>query len=134
MAEESLPFYTLLVPVMMAARFDPVVTAATCMCSAPVSHDHRRVRHTVICRQRGWHPSPTASGGSPYWLPAGCCASPALRQNVRNKSWWPTSGMRTVPFLGWRKSDQMLEFTLTRKIVLGDLRRAFAVMICGWPC
>lgn len=29
MAEESLPFYTLLVPVMMAARFDPLVAAAT---------------------------------------------------------------------------------------------------------
>jgi len=28
MAEESLPFYTLLVPVMMAARFDPLVAAA----------------------------------------------------------------------------------------------------------
>ncbi|MCZ8487656.1 hypothetical protein O9992_07875 [Vibrio lentus] len=29
MAEESLPFYTLLVPVMMAARFDPLVAAVT---------------------------------------------------------------------------------------------------------
>ena len=36
MAEESLPFYTLLVPVMMAARFDPVVAAATVLLG-PVS-------------------------------------------------------------------------------------------------
>jgi uncharacterized ion transporter superfamily protein YfcC len=36
MAEESLPFYTLLVPVMLAARFDPVVAAPPC-CSAPGS-------------------------------------------------------------------------------------------------
>ena len=34
MAEESLPFYTLLVPVMLAARFDPVVAAATILLGA----------------------------------------------------------------------------------------------------
>ena len=36
MAEESLPFYTLLVPVMMAARFDPVVAAATVLLGAGI--------------------------------------------------------------------------------------------------
>lgn len=36
MAEESLPFYTLLVPVMMAARFDPLVAAATVLLGAGI--------------------------------------------------------------------------------------------------
>ncbi|KLD58936.1 hypothetical protein WP50_22395 [Lactiplantibacillus plantarum] len=31
MAEESLPFYTLLVPVMIAARLDPLVAAVTAL-------------------------------------------------------------------------------------------------------
>ncbi len=36
MAEESLPFYTLLVPVMMAARFDPLVATATVLLGAGI--------------------------------------------------------------------------------------------------
>ena len=36
MAEESLPFYTLLVPVMMAARFDPLVAAAIVLLGAGI--------------------------------------------------------------------------------------------------
>ncbi len=36
MAEESLPFYTLLVPVMLAARFDPVVAASTVLLGAGI--------------------------------------------------------------------------------------------------
>jgi hypothetical protein len=37
MAEESLPFYTLLVPVMMAARFDPNAAAPVSVPWAPPS-------------------------------------------------------------------------------------------------
>lgn len=36
MAEESLPFYSLLVPVMIAARFDPMVAAATVLLGAGI--------------------------------------------------------------------------------------------------
>jgi uncharacterized ion transporter superfamily protein YfcC len=46
MAEESLPFYTLLVPVMLAARFDPVVAASTVLLGGD---RHARLHHQPVC-------------------------------------------------------------------------------------
>ena len=46
MAEESLPFYTLLVPVMLAARFDPVVAASTVLLGA--GDRHARFHHQPV--------------------------------------------------------------------------------------
>lgn len=57
MAEESLPFYTLLVPVMMAARFDPLVAAATVLLGAGIA---RSVRPLTLS-PRSLPPTPPAS-------------------------------------------------------------------------
>lgn len=67
MAEESLPFYTLLVPVMLAARFDPVVAASTVLLGAGIGTLGSTINPfaTVIAANAAGIPSPTAS----------CCAS-----------------------------------------------------------
>lgn len=47
MAEESLPFYTLLVPVMMAARFDPLVAAATVLLGSGIGTLGSTINHLL---------------------------------------------------------------------------------------
>lgn len=47
MAEESLPFYTLLVPVMMAARFDPLVAAATVLLGSALARWAQPLTHLL---------------------------------------------------------------------------------------
>lgn len=60
MAEESLPFYTLLVPVMMAARFDPLVAAATVLLGAGIGTLGSTINPfaTVIAANAAGIPSP----------------------------------------------------------------------------
>ena len=67
MAEESLPFYTLLVPVMLAARFDPVVAASTVLLGAGIGTLGSTINPfaTVIAANAAGIPSPMGS----------CCAS-----------------------------------------------------------
>ena len=61
MAEESLPFYTLLVPVMLAARFDPVVAASTVLLGAGIGTLGSTINPfaTVIAANAAGIPSPT---------------------------------------------------------------------------
>jgi len=140
MAEESLPFYTLLVPVMMAARFDPVVAAATVLLGAGIGTLGSTINPfaTVIAANAAgisftdgiWLRVAMLVAG---WL---ICVAYVMRyaKMVRND---PSKSLvadkwdeNRAHFLG-NKSDQMLEFTLTRKIVLGIFVAAFAVMIYG---
>jgi uncharacterized ion transporter superfamily protein YfcC len=140
MAEESLPFYTLLVPVMMAARFDPVVAAATVLLGAGIGTLGSTINPfaTVIAANAAgisftdgiWLRVAMLVAG---WL---LCVAYVMRyaKMVRND---PSKSLvadkweeNRAHFLG-NKSDQMLEFTLTRKIVLGIFVAAFAVMIYG---
>ena len=140
MAEESLPFYTLLVPVMMAARFDPVVAAATVLLGAGIGTLGSTINPfaTVIAANAAgisftdgiWLRVAMLVAG---WL---ICVAYVMRyaKMVRSD---PSKSLvadkweeNRAHFLG-NKSDQMLEFTTTRKIVLGIFVAAFAVMIYG---
>ena len=136
----ALPFYTLLVPVMMAARFDPVVAAATVLLGAGIGTLGSTINPfaTVIAANAAgisftdgiWLRVAMLVAG---WL---ICVAYVMRyaKMVRSD---PSKSLvadkweeNRAHFLG-NKSDQMLEFTTTRKIVLGIFVAAFAVMIYG---
>ncbi|HAN8089762.1 TPA: YfcC family protein [Escherichia coli] len=122
MAEESLPFYTLLVPVMLAARFDPVVAASTVLLGAnaagiPFTNG---ITLRVVVLVIGWI----------------ICVTWVMRyaRKVRKE---PSLSIiadkqeeNLAHFLG-NKSEQALEFTPVRKIILVIFALTFAVMIYG---
>jgi uncharacterized ion transporter superfamily protein YfcC len=126
--------------VMMAARFDPVVAAATVLLGAGIGTLGSTINPfaTVIAANAAgisftdgiWLRVAMLVAG---WL---LCVAYVMRyaKMVRND---PSKSLvadkwdeNRAHFLG-NKSDQMLEFTLTRKIVLGIFVAAFAVMIYG---
>ncbi|UAD11467.1 YfcC family protein (plasmid) [Escherichia coli] len=115
MAEESLPFYTLLVPVMLAARFDPVVAANAA--GIPFTNG---ITLRVVVLVIGWI----------------ICVTWVMRyaRKVRKE---PSLSIiadkqeeNLAHFLG-NKSEQALEFTPVRKIILVIFALTFAVMIYG---
>ncbi|MGL5287028.1 Uncharacterized membrane protein YfcC, ion transporter superfamily [Aeromonas sp. RU39B] len=140
MAEESLPFYTLLVPVMMAARFDPVVAAATVLLGAGIGTLGSTINPfaTVIAAN--------AAGiafTDGIWLRVGILAvgwiicvgyvmryAKMVRQDPSRSLVADKMEENKAHFLG-NKGQEMLEFTTTRKIVLALFAGAFGVMIYG---
>ncbi|EOL9007760.1 YfcC family protein [Cronobacter sakazakii] len=140
MAEESLPFYTLLVPVMMAARFDPLVAAATVLLGAGIGTLGSTINPfaTVIAANAAG--IPFTSG---IWLRVALlvigwviCVLWVMRyaRRVRRDpslsvvaDQWEAN---RAHFLGSR-SGEMLPFTATRKIILVIFAASFAVMIYG---
>ncbi|WP_330985402.1 MULTISPECIES: YfcC family protein [Enterobacterales] len=140
MAEESLPFYTLLVPVMMAARFDPLVAAATVLLGAGIGTLGSTINPfaTVIAANAAGIPFTHGMLLRVFLLVAGylICAFWVMRyaRKVRQDpalsvvaDKWDEN---RAYFLG-NRSDALLAFTATRKWVLLIFTLAFAVMIYG---
>ncbi|ELY4024437.1 YfcC family protein [Cronobacter malonaticus] len=140
MAEESLPFYTLLVPVMMAARFDPLVAAATVLLGAGIGTLGSTINPfaTVIAANAAG--IPFTSG---IWLRVALlvigwviCVLWVMRYARRVRQDTSLSVVadqweaNRAHFLGSRSGD-MLPFTATRKIILVIFAASFAVMIYG---
>lgn len=141
MTEESLPFYSLLVPVMLAARFDSVVAAATVMLGAGVGTLGSTINPfaTVIASN--------AAGISftegmllrlvllvACWL---ICVAWVMRYAIRIRKDPSASIVADMQeeHRAWfmRRSDDAgsLEFTPTRKVILLLFALAFAIMIYG---
>lgn len=140
MAEESLPFYTLLVPVMMAARFDPLVAAATVLLGAGIGTLGSTINPfaTVIAAN---------AAGIPFtdgillrvailaigWL---ICVwyvmryAKMVRADQTKSVVYDQYDANKAHFLG-NQSDEMLEFTTTRKVILAIFAASFGIMIYG---
>ncbi len=140
MAEESLPFYTLLVPVMMAARFDPVVAAATVLLGAGIGTLGSTINPfaTVIAAN---------AAGIPFtdgillrlaillvgWI---ICVmyvmryAKMVRADQSKSIVYDKYEENQAHFLG-NRSGEALAFTTTRKIILTIFALSFAVMIYG---
>lgn len=140
MAEESLPFYTLLVPVMMAARFDPVVAAATVLLGAGIGTLGSTINPfaTVIAAN---------AAGIPFtdgillrlaillvgWL---ICVmyvmryAKMVRADQSKSIVYDKYEENQAHFLG-NRNGEALAFTTTRKIILTIFALSFAVMIYG---
>lgn len=140
MAEESLPFYTLLVPVMMAARFDPLVAAATVLLGAGIGTLGSTINPfaTVIAANAAGIPFTHGIGLRVAILIVGwlICVIWVMRyaRKVRRDpslsvvaDQWDSN---RAHFLG-NRSDELLPFTGVRKIILLIFALAFVVMIYG---
>ncbi|HDK7348979.1 TPA: YfcC family protein [Cronobacter sakazakii] len=140
MAEESLPFYTLLVPVMMAARFDPLVAAATVLLGAGIGTLGSTINPfaTVIAANAAGIPFTSGILLRVALLVIGwvICVLWVMRYARRVRQdpsrsvvadQWEAN---RAHFLGSR-SGEMLPFTMTRKIILVIFAASFAVMIYG---
>ncbi|ONG14892.1 C4-dicarboxylate ABC transporter [Escherichia coli] len=138
MAEESLPFYTLLVPVMLAARFDPVVAASTVLLGAGIGTLGSTINPfaTVIAANAAGIPFTNGITLRVVVLVIGwiICVTWVMRyaRKVRKE---PSLSIiadkqeeNLAHFLG-NKSEQALEFTPVRKIILVIFALTFAVMI-----
>lgn len=140
MAEESLPFYSLLVPVMMAARFDPLVAAATVLLGAGIGTLGSTINPfaTVIAAN---------AAGIPFtsgillrviilissWLIAVWWVrryALRIRQNPQLSVVADKADENRRAFLS-QQTGEPLPFTLTRKIILGLFAVAFIIMIYG---
>ncbi|MCS2150507.1 YfcC family protein [Scandinavium manionii] len=140
MAEESLPFYTLLVPVMMAARFDPLVAAATVLLGAGIGTLGSTINPfaTVIAANAAGIPFTHGMLLRILLLVVGylICVWWVMRYARRVRSNPAASVVadawesNRAHFLGQR-SETRLEFTSTRKTILCIFAASFAVMIYG---
>ena len=140
MAEESLPFYTLLVPVMLAARFDPVVAAATVLLGAGIGTLGSTINPfaTVIAANAAGIPFTDGIGLRIAMLVVGwlICVAYVMRYAKMVRADKTTSIVydkyeeNQAHFLG-NRSNEMLEFTTTRKIILALFAVSFGIMIYG---
>ncbi|MDO6499892.1 YfcC family protein [Photobacterium sanguinicancri] len=140
MAEESLPFYTLLVPVMMAARFDPVVAAATVLLGAGIGTLGSTINPfaTVIAANAAGIPFTDGIMLRVAMLAIGwvICVGYVMRyakmvRADKTKSIvYDKYEENKAHFLG-NQSGEMLEFTTSRKIILAIFAASFGVMIYG---
>lgn len=140
MAEESLPFYTLLVPVMMAARFDPLVAASTVLLGAGIGTLGSTINPfaTVIAANAAGIPFTHGIWLRVALLVAGwliCVAwvmryARQVRQDPSRSIVADKQEENIAHFLGG-KCQQDLAFTGTRKLILVIFALAFAVMIYG---
>ncbi|MBV1841049.1 YfcC family protein [Photobacterium ganghwense] len=140
MAEESLPFYTLLVPVMMAARFDPVVAAATVLLGAGIGTLGSTINPfaTVIAANAAGIPFTDGIMLRVAMLVIGwvICVGYVMRyakmvRADKTKSIvYDKYEENKAHFLG-NQTGEMLEFTNTRKIILGIFAASFGIMIYG---
>ncbi|GAA0470537.1 MULTISPECIES: YfcC family protein [Tatumella] len=140
MAEESLPFYSLLVPVMIAARFDPMVAAATVLLGAGIGTLGSTINpfSTVIAANAAGIPFTDGmllriiiliSG----WL---TCVWWVRRYAIRIRNHPDLSVLADKAeenrryFLA-QQGDEPLAFTPVRKIILLLFAAAFVMMIYG---
>lgn len=140
MAEESLPFYTLLVPVMLAARFDPVVAVATILLGAGIGVLGSTINPfaTVIASNAASIPFTDGIMLRVVMLIAGwliCTAyvmryARMIRADKTKSIVYDKYEENKAHFLG-NKSGEKLEFTFTRKLILSLFAASFAVMIYG---
>jgi len=140
MAEESLPFYTLLVPVMMAARFDPLVAAATVLLGAGIGTLGSTINPfaTVIAANAAGIPFTSGIGLRVAilivgWLICVIWVMRYARKVRRDPSLSIVADQQEsnrAHFLG-NRSDELLPFTGVRKIILLIFALAFVVMIYG---
>ncbi|MDV5171003.1 YfcC family protein [Photobacterium rosenbergii] len=140
MAEESLPFYTLLVPVMMAARFDPVVAAATVLLGAGIGTLGSTINPfaTVIAANAAGIPFTDGIMLRVAMLVIGwlICVGYVMRyakmvRADKTKSIvYDKYEENKAHFLG-NQSGEMLEFTTTRKVILAIFAASFGIMIYG---
>lgn len=140
MAEESLPFYTLLVPVMLAARFDPVVAASTILLGAGIGTLGSTINPfaTVIAANAAGIPFTDGIGIRAMLLVAGwiICVVWVMRY-ARQVRLDPSRSIvadkqeeNRAHFLG-EKNQESLAFTPVRKLIPVIFALAFAVMIYG---
>ncbi|MGF1738776.1 YfcC family protein [Photobacterium satsumensis] len=140
MAEESLPFYTLLVPVMMAARFDPVVAAATVLLGAGIGTLGSTINPfaTVIAANAAGIPFTDGIMLRVAMLVVGwliCVAyvmryAKMVRADKTKSIVYDKYEENKAHFLG-NQSGEMLEFTATRKVILAIFAASFGIMIYG---
>ncbi|CAH0536666.1 YfcC family protein [Vibrio marisflavi] len=140
MAEESLPFYSLLVPVMIAARFDPLVAAATVLLGAGIGCLGSTINPfaTVIAANAASIPFTDGILLRVVMLVVGwliCVAyvmryAKMVRKDQSKSIVFDKYEENRVHFLG-NKGDELLEFTTTRKLILYIFGGSFAVMIYG---
>ncbi|WP_299019443.1 YfcC family protein [uncultured Photobacterium sp.] len=140
MAEESLPFYTLLVPVMMAARFDPVVAAATVLLGAGIGTLGSTINPfaTVIAANAAGIPFTDGIMLRVAMLAMGwvICVGYVMRyakmvRADKSKSIvFDKYEENKAHFLG-NQTGELLEFTTTRKIILAIFAISFGIMIYG---
>jgi len=140
MAEESLPFYTLLVPVMMAARFDPLVAAATVLLGAGIGTLGSTINPfaTVIAANAAGIPFTDGIVLRIAMLAVGwliCVAyvmryAKMVRADKTKSIVYDKYEENKAHFLG-NQSGEMLEFTTTRKIILTIFAASFGIMIYG---
>ncbi|WP_261817951.1 YfcC family protein [Vibrio gallicus] len=140
MAEESLPFYALLVPVMMAARFDPMVAAATILLGAGIGVLGSTINPfaTVIAANASAIPFTEGIMLRVFMLVVGwliCVAyvmryARMVRQDETKSVVYDKFEENQAHFLG-NKGTEQLEFTGTRKLILSIFAASFGVMIYG---
>jgi len=140
MAEESIPFYSLIVPVMLAARFDSVVGAATVLLGSGIGVLGSTINpfSTVIAANTA---GILFTDGMLLrivilvigWL---ICVAYVMRYAKKVKA-DPTASIvydkheeHLAHFLG-RNTEDKLELTPTRKIILTIFLASFAIMIYG---
>ncbi len=140
MAEESLPFYSLLVPVMMAARFDPLVAAATVLLGAGIGTLGSTINPfaTVIAANAAGIPFTDGMTLRIIMLLSGwlTCVWWVRRYAIRVRdnpqlSLLADKADENRRYFLSRQSDEALPFTLTRKIILSLFAVAFVIMIYG---
>lgn len=146
MAEESLPFYSLLVPVMMAANFDPLVAVATILLGAGIGTLGSTINPfaTVIAANAAGIPFTDGIGLRTGILVLGwlmCVVyvmryAKKVREDQSHSIVFDLYHDNKRHFLG-TKSDTMIEFTTKRKVILTIFAFVFATMIygvsvCGW--
>lgn len=141
MTEESLPFYSLLVPVMLAARFDSVVAAAVVMLGAGIGTLASTINPfaTVIASNAAGISFTSGIGLRLMILLLGwiICVVWVMRYAIRIRK-DPTASIvadlqddHRKFFLHHQASDTMLAFTPVRKVILLLFAAAFAIMIYG---
>ncbi|MDN3696412.1 MULTISPECIES: YfcC family protein [Vibrio] len=140
MAEESLPFYTLLVPVMMAARFDPLVAAATVLLGAGIGTLGSTINPfaTVIAANAAGIPFTDGIVLRVLMLVIGwvICVGYVMRYAKMVRADQTKSIVydkyeeNKAHFLG-NQTGELLDFTTTRKIILTIFAASFGVMIYG---
>lgn len=140
MAEESLPFYSILVPIMIAARFDPVVAVATVLLGAGIGTLGSTINPfaTVIAANAAGIPFSDGIALRLAILVIGwviCVAyvmryAKKVRADKTQSIVYDQYEANQAHFLSQR-SDIALEFTKTRKAVLWIFLISFAIMIYG---
>lgn len=141
MAEESLPFYSLMVPIMLAAGFDSVVAAATVMLGAGIGTLGSTINPfaTVIASNAAGISFTAGSGLRLVILVVGwvicvawvMCYAKKVRHDPSQSIVADLQEEHRAFFLRTPLSGGSLEFTPTRKLILLIFAIAFAVMIYG---